>query len=317
MPHAAFSPDGTRIVTASWDGSTRVWDVASGALLGVPFQGLGGVNTAAWSPDNQHIVVASLSSNPRTSSAVSSASPFPVQQTLGPLPRQEASKDATTALKANVDKPGAATTKSEQPAQERRAPGEGNNYRALERPSPSGFSDYGAQPTEQTPNGDPATAKREQPRAAAQGQKKRLATQAPGEPPQAQSQLKQASSPPSDVAQQRPVAASAGPISDIDAPLTPERARRLPDNAAYIVRAPAAVATPMETVGMAARLVAWASARPAWPAGLIVAMTLLASMAACTRASRGQRPDGMFTLAFKSVKAAYARASRTFAAPAR
>jgi WD40 repeat protein len=27
---AAFSPDGTRIVTASWDKTARIWDVATG-----------------------------------------------------------------------------------------------------------------------------------------------------------------------------------------------------------------------------------------------------------------------------------------------
>jgi WD40 repeat protein len=30
---AAFSPDGTRIVTASWDGTTKVWDAETGACL--------------------------------------------------------------------------------------------------------------------------------------------------------------------------------------------------------------------------------------------------------------------------------------------
>ena len=32
---AAFSPDGSRIVTASWDETTRVWDAASGGEIAV------------------------------------------------------------------------------------------------------------------------------------------------------------------------------------------------------------------------------------------------------------------------------------------
>ena len=30
MLHAAFSPDGKHIVTASWDKTTRVWDAETG-----------------------------------------------------------------------------------------------------------------------------------------------------------------------------------------------------------------------------------------------------------------------------------------------
>ena len=34
MKSAAFSPDGQRIVTASQDGTARVWDAASGGQIG-------------------------------------------------------------------------------------------------------------------------------------------------------------------------------------------------------------------------------------------------------------------------------------------
>ncbi|HEX4461245.1 MAG TPA: WD40 repeat domain-containing protein, partial [Polyangia bacterium] len=52
-----FSPDGTRVLTAGWDGTARVWDVATGAAR--VFR-LGGVraNWAVFTPDGQHIVVA-------------------------------------------------------------------------------------------------------------------------------------------------------------------------------------------------------------------------------------------------------------------
>ena len=33
MESAAFSPEGGRVVTASWDGTARLWDAATGAEL--------------------------------------------------------------------------------------------------------------------------------------------------------------------------------------------------------------------------------------------------------------------------------------------
>jgi hypothetical protein len=57
---ATFSPDGKRIVTASWDKTARIWDAESGKLIGVPLTGHeGGVWSAAFSPDGKRIVTAS------------------------------------------------------------------------------------------------------------------------------------------------------------------------------------------------------------------------------------------------------------------
>ena len=56
---AAFSPDGARVVTASDDGTARIWDAASGKELAP----LGGhtseVASAAFSPDGARVVTAS------------------------------------------------------------------------------------------------------------------------------------------------------------------------------------------------------------------------------------------------------------------
>ncbi|CAB1063128.1 High-affinity carbon uptake protein Hat/HatR [Olavius sp. associated proteobacterium Delta 1] len=60
----AFSPDGTRIVTASQDKTARVWDLATGAELATFSGHTERVNSAAFSPDGAHIVTAS---NDRTS----------------------------------------------------------------------------------------------------------------------------------------------------------------------------------------------------------------------------------------------------------
>ena len=57
---AAFSPDGKRIVTASFDGTARIWDATTGEPIGEPLRGHErGVTSAAYSPDGRRIVTAS------------------------------------------------------------------------------------------------------------------------------------------------------------------------------------------------------------------------------------------------------------------
>lgn len=59
VEHAAWSPGGSRIVTASRDKTARVWDADSGRLL-VKLEGHGeSVFHAAWSPDGRRIVTGS------------------------------------------------------------------------------------------------------------------------------------------------------------------------------------------------------------------------------------------------------------------
>jgi WD40 repeat protein len=53
---AAFSPDGRRIVTASHDGTARIWDVATHRTLGPPLEHPGAVKAVAFSPDGRHIL---------------------------------------------------------------------------------------------------------------------------------------------------------------------------------------------------------------------------------------------------------------------
>jgi WD40 repeat protein len=54
-----FSPDGTRLVTASVDHDSRVWDVSSGRLLHVLRGHLLPVRSASFSPDGSWIVTGS------------------------------------------------------------------------------------------------------------------------------------------------------------------------------------------------------------------------------------------------------------------
>ena len=57
--HAAFSPDGKLVVTASWDKTARLWEVASGQSLQVLQGHQEWVYHAAFSPDGRLVVTAS------------------------------------------------------------------------------------------------------------------------------------------------------------------------------------------------------------------------------------------------------------------
>jgi WD40 repeat protein len=54
---AAFSPDGSRILTAGDDKAAKLWDTQSGKLLAA-FEHQGAVSTAVFSPDGSHILTA-------------------------------------------------------------------------------------------------------------------------------------------------------------------------------------------------------------------------------------------------------------------
>ena len=56
--HVNFSPDGARILTASWDETAKLWDAGSGKLI-ASFAHQGIVHHAAFSPDGARILTAS------------------------------------------------------------------------------------------------------------------------------------------------------------------------------------------------------------------------------------------------------------------
>ena len=60
MTSAAFSPDGTRVVSGSYD-KMRIWDAASGECVVVgPLDGHLDVTSVAFSPDGTRVVSGSL-----------------------------------------------------------------------------------------------------------------------------------------------------------------------------------------------------------------------------------------------------------------
>ena len=63
--HAAFSPDGRWIVTASDDKTARVWNAANGQVLATLQGHTDVVWHAAFSPDGQRIVTASSDNTAR------------------------------------------------------------------------------------------------------------------------------------------------------------------------------------------------------------------------------------------------------------
>jgi WD domain, G-beta repeat len=56
---AQFSPDGRSVVTASKDGTARLWDAATGVPIGEPMQSNEAVYAAEFSPDGKRVVTAS------------------------------------------------------------------------------------------------------------------------------------------------------------------------------------------------------------------------------------------------------------------
>ena len=60
-----YSPDGTEILTASKDGTARLWDARTGAPIGEPLRHGGDVLKAVFSPDGRRVATASADSTAR------------------------------------------------------------------------------------------------------------------------------------------------------------------------------------------------------------------------------------------------------------
>ncbi|TMQ27773.1 MAG: hypothetical protein E6J90_01785 [Deltaproteobacteria bacterium] len=100
---AAFSPDGSRVVTISADHTARVWDTASGKPLSPPLRHQGAVKSAAFSPDGSRVVTASVDRTARVWDAVSGRPLAPPFQHHGAVNGAVFSPDGRRIITASDD----------------------------------------------------------------------------------------------------------------------------------------------------------------------------------------------------------------------
>ncbi len=101
---AAFSPDGKRIVTASWDKTARVWN-ADGTGKPLVLQGHEDrVRSAVFSPDGQHIVTASLDNTVRVWRADGTGKPLVLGGDIDRIFSADFSPDSKRIVTASWDK---------------------------------------------------------------------------------------------------------------------------------------------------------------------------------------------------------------------
>jgi WD40 repeat protein len=101
---AAFSADGSRVVTASSDHTARVWDAATGKPLGPSFRHQEGVNSAAFNRDGSRVVTASSDRTAQVWDAVTGKPLGPPLQHQGAVWKAAFSPDGSRVVTASDDK---------------------------------------------------------------------------------------------------------------------------------------------------------------------------------------------------------------------
>jgi len=100
---AQFSPDGSRIVTASADGTARVWDAVKGTLLTELKGHQGAVSIAEFSADGKRIVTAGADGTARVWDAKNGTLITELQAHQGPVSKAMFSPDGRRVVTASAD----------------------------------------------------------------------------------------------------------------------------------------------------------------------------------------------------------------------
>lgn len=98
-----FNADGRRVLTASWDGTARLWDSSNGTALGNPMTHDNWVNNAIFSPDGRQVLTGSLDNTARLWSAANGAALGKVFQHKGPVTDAVFSSDGQQVLTGSRD----------------------------------------------------------------------------------------------------------------------------------------------------------------------------------------------------------------------
>ena len=101
---AQFSPDGTRVVTASGDKTARLWDAKSGKPLGEAMEHQGSVWSAQFSADGTRVVTASDDKTARLWDAQSGKPLGEAMEHQGGVLSAQFSPDGTRVVTASWDK---------------------------------------------------------------------------------------------------------------------------------------------------------------------------------------------------------------------
>jgi WD40 repeat protein/serine/threonine protein kinase len=104
LRHASFSPDGSRVVTASSDNTARLWDASTGTPVGEPLQHKEVVDNANFSPDGTRVVTASFDKTARIWDASTGTPVGEPLQHHGYVVNASFSPDGTRVVTASFDK---------------------------------------------------------------------------------------------------------------------------------------------------------------------------------------------------------------------
>ena len=107
---ASFSPDGTRVVTGSFDNTVRLWDAATGVPIGQPLRHDDGVRGASFSVDGYRVVTASRDGTARVwDAATGRPSANPSSAGLASIPRRSAPMGRLWSLRPSTGPRGCGT----------------------------------------------------------------------------------------------------------------------------------------------------------------------------------------------------------------